>query len=104
MNWNKRLRDVVLETNAKIPWTARRTNVSILQELSITVRLSSVRLERILKYFGHVARRGEESLEKLILVGKTAGTRPRGRSSLRSIAPMSIWTPKPVKSEKVQTA
>ena len=67
----------------RIPWTARRTNASILQELNITTRLSSVCLERVLRFFGHIARRGEESLEKLIMVGRAPGVRPRGRSPKR---------------------
>lgn len=65
------------------PWTARRTNVSILKELGITTRLSAICFQRILKYFGHIARRNPDSLEKLMVVGQVDGRRSRGRSPTR---------------------
>jgi len=46
----------------RIPWTARRTNVSILYELDITDRQSTVCRRRILQYFGHITRRNEDNL------------------------------------------
>lgn len=64
----------------RIPWTAKRTNVSILYQLDIKTRLSTVCLQRILSYFGHIMQRGDSSLEKLVIVGNTEGKRPRGRS------------------------
>lgn len=63
----------------RIPWTAKRTNKSILEQLRISTRLSTTCYERILQYFGHVARRDPPNLEKLLLVGKVEGKRPRGR-------------------------
>ncbi|KAA5661874.1 hypothetical protein F3G64_34070 [Pseudomonas aeruginosa] len=72
--WRKMLR---------IPWTAFRTNVSILQELKISSRLSSECLRRILEYFGHIARKDGSNLERLIVTGKVDGKRPRGRSPIR---------------------
>ncbi|KAJ8724798.1 hypothetical protein PYW07_015756 [Mythimna separata] len=72
--WRKMLR---------IPWTAFRTNVSILKELKISSRLSSECLRRILKYFGHIARKDGGNLERLIVTGKVDGKRPRGRSPIR---------------------
>ena len=64
----------------RIPWTARRTNESIIQELNITERLSTSIQSRILKYFGHVMRRDADCMEKLIIQSKVPGRRPRGRS------------------------
>ena len=57
----------------RIPWTAKRTNVSILAQLHIKQRLSTICHQRILSYFGHIVRRGDENLEKLIIVGNVEG-------------------------------
>ena len=67
----------------RIPWTAKRTNVSILNQLRIGTRLSTICYKRILGYFGHIARRSPDNLDKLIVVGKVEGKRPRGRSPSR---------------------
>ncbi|KAL0833060.1 hypothetical protein ABMA28_001173 [Loxostege sticticalis] len=67
----------------RIPWTAKRTNVSILTQLKIKTRLSTICHQQILSYFGHIVRRGDESLEKLIIVGNTEGKRARGRYPTR---------------------
>ncbi|CAH2210972.1 jg14263 [Pararge aegeria aegeria] len=67
----------------RIPWTARRTNASILRQLKITRRLSTTCLKRILEYFGHIARRDGDNLEKIVVTGKVEGKRPRGRSPIR---------------------
>jgi hypothetical protein len=67
----------------RVPWTDKRTNVSILEELKIKDRLSTICLKRILQFFGHIARRGEESLERLVVVGSVEGRRARGRSPAR---------------------
>lgn len=66
-----------------VSWTEFRTNQSILQELGIKQRLSSVVQSRILTFFGHVSRRGELSIERLVVQGKVEGTRSRGRSPMR---------------------
>ncbi|RVE41762.1 hypothetical protein evm_013591 [Chilo suppressalis] len=66
----------------RIPWTAHRTNVSILKELQIKKRLSSTVQIRILKFFGHITR-NEESMERLVVQGKVEGKRSRGRSPTR---------------------
>ena len=66
-----------------IPWTARRTNASILAELGIKTRLSSVCMQRLLSYFGHVARRKPDNFEKLLVVWHVEGKRNRGRSPSR---------------------
>lgn len=69
----------------RIPWTAHRTNISILKQLKLekTQRLSTTCLQRILRYFGHVARRDTNNLERLMVTGKIEGKRPRGRSPKR---------------------
>lgn len=68
----------------KIPWTAFRTNVSILKELCVKDRLSSTVQLRILKFFGHVSR-NENSMERLVVQGQVEGKRARGRSPTRWI-------------------
>ncbi|XP_011685474.1 PREDICTED: uncharacterized protein LOC105448526 [Wasmannia auropunctata] len=66
----------------RVLWTAKRTNISILKEVGIKERLSVTCRKRIL-YFGHVVRRGDENLEKLVLTGSVESKRPRGRSPSR---------------------
>lgn len=87
----------------RIPWTARRTNISILEELGITTRLSAACFQRILKYFGHIARRNPDSLEKLMVVGQVDGKRPRGRSPTRWSDLVKKLTGQPV-SKAIKTA
>ncbi|XP_052744154.1 uncharacterized protein LOC128199289 [Bicyclus anynana] len=72
--WRKMLR---------IPWTAFRTNASILAQLKVKIRLSTICLKRILEYFGHIARKDGDNLEKLVITGKVEGKRSRGRSPMR---------------------
>ena len=67
----------------RIPWTAKRTNKSILDQLKVTTRLSTICYQRVLSYFGHIARRQPDSLDKLVVLGKVEGKRPRGRSPTR---------------------
>lgn len=66
-----------------VSWTEFRTNESILHELGIKQRLSSIVQARILTFFGHVLRRGDTSIERLVVQGTVDGTRPRGRSPMR---------------------
>ncbi|KAI8424658.1 hypothetical protein MSG28_003085 [Choristoneura fumiferana] len=61
----------------------RRTNVSMIQELKIKKPLSSIVQGHILSFFGHVARRDDRSVERLVVQGKVEGTRARGRSPMR---------------------
>lgn len=63
----------------RIPWTARRTNASILQEISPPQRLSSIVYQRILTFFGHIQRK--QDMERLVVQGKADGKRRRGRST-----------------------
>ncbi|KAJ0174897.1 hypothetical protein K1T71_010005 [Dendrolimus kikuchii] len=67
----------------RLAWTQFRTNVSILEELDIKQRLSSIVQGRILTFFGHITRREDTSVERLVVQGKVEGTRARGRSPMR---------------------
>ena len=62
----------------RIPWTARRSNQSILKEINAEYPLEGLMLILKLQYFGHLMRRAD-SLEKILLLGKTEGKRRRGR-------------------------
>ncbi|CAH2061764.1 unnamed protein product, partial [Iphiclides podalirius] len=88
----------------RIPWTARRTNQSILSELNIKTRLSTICEQRFLSYFGHIMRRGDESLERLIVVGNTEGKRSRGRSPARWTDQLKDTEPSPNFCDMVRTA
>ena len=66
----------------RVPWTARRSNQSILKEISPGCSLEVVMLKLKLQYFGHLMRR-VDSLEKTLLLGGTGGRRRRGRPRLR---------------------
>ena len=62
----------------KVPWTARRSNQSILKEISPGCSLEGLMLKLKLQYFGHLTRRAD-SLEKTLMLGKIEGRRRRGR-------------------------
>ena len=62
----------------RVPWTARRSNQSILKEISPEYSLEGLMLKRKLQYFGHLMRRAD-SLGKTLLLGMTEGRRRRGR-------------------------
>ena len=66
-------------TLLRVPWTARRSNQSILKEISPEYSLEGLMLK--LQYFGHLMRRAD-SLEKTLMLGKTEGGR-RGRQGMR---------------------
>ena len=61
----------------KIPWTARRSNQSILKENKPEYSLEGLRLQLKLQYFGHLMRRAD-SLEKTLMLGKTEGRKRSG--------------------------
>ena len=61
----------------RVPWTARRSNQSILKEISPGCSLEGLMLKLKLQFFGHLFRRGD-SLEKTLVLGKTEGRRRRG--------------------------
>lgn len=67
----------------RVPWTARRTNASILEEINPEHRLSSLTSARALKFFGHIMR--HDNVERLMVQGMTEGKRRRGRSPTRWI-------------------
>ena len=66
----------------RVPWTARRSNQSILKEISPGCSLEGLMLKLKLQYFGHLMRRAD-SLEKTLMLGKTEGRRRRGRQRMR---------------------
>ena len=66
----------------KVPWTARRSNQSILKEISPKYSLEGLMLKLKLQYFGHVMGR-TDSLEKTLMLGKIEGGRRRGRQRMR---------------------
>ena len=65
----------------RVPWTARRSNQSILKEISPWCSLEGLMLKLKLQYFGHLMRRAD-SLEKTLMLGKMEGGR-RGRQRMR---------------------
>ena len=66
----------------RVPWTARRSNQSILKDISPGISLEGMMLKLKLQYFGHFMRR-VDSLEKTLLLGGTGGRRRRGRQRMR---------------------
>ena len=66
----------------RVPWTARRSNQSILKEISPGCSLEGLMLKLKLQYFGHLVQR-TDSFEKTLMVGKVGGRRRRGRQRMR---------------------
>ena len=66
----------------RVPWTARRSNQSILKEISPEYSLEGLMLKLILQYLGHLVRRAD-SFEKTLMLGKIEGRRRRGRQRMR---------------------
>ena len=66
----------------KVPWTARRSNQSILKEISLDNSLEGLMLKLKLQYFGHLMQR-TNSLEKTLMLGKIEGGRRWGRQRIR---------------------
>ena len=65
-----------------VPWTARKSNQSILKEISPGSSLEGLMLKLKLQYFGHLMRRAD-SLEKTLMLGRIGGRRRRGRQRMR---------------------
>ena len=65
-----------------VPWTARRSNQSILKEISPEYSLEGLMLQLKLQYFGHLMQRAD-SFEKTVMLGKIEGRRRRGRQRMR---------------------
>ena len=70
------------EDSLRVPWTARRSNQSILKEINSGISLEGVMLKLKLQYFGHLMRR-VDSLEKTLMLGEIGGRRRRGRQRMR---------------------
>ena len=66
----------------RVPWTARRSNQSILKEISPEYSLEGLMLKLKLQYFGHLMQR-TDSFEKTLMLGKTEGGRRRGQQRMR---------------------
>ena len=66
----------------RVPWTARRSNQSILKEISLEYSLEGLMQELKLQYFGHLMWRAD-SLEKTLMLGKIEGRRRRGQQRMR---------------------
>ena len=73
---------MVLEKTLEMPWTARRSNQSILKEINPGVSLEGMMLKLKLQYFGHRMQR-VDSLEKTLMLGGIGGRRRRGRPRMR---------------------
>ena len=70
------------EDSSESPWTARRSNQSILKEISPGCSLEGLKLKLKLQYFGHLMQR-VDSFEKTLMLGKTEGRRRRGQQRMR---------------------
>ena len=66
----------------RVPWTARRSNQSILKEISHGISLEGMTLKLKLQYFGHLMRR-VDSLEETLMLGGIGGRRRRGRQRMK---------------------
>ena len=66
----------------RVPWTARRSNQSILKEISTGISLEGMMLKLKLQYFSHLMRR-VDSLEKTLMLGRIGGRRRRGQQWMR---------------------
>ena len=73
---------MVLEKTLEVPWTARRSNQSILKEISPGCSLEGLTLKLKLQYFGHLMQRAD-SFEKTLMLGKIEGKRRRGRQRMK---------------------
>ena len=79
---------------SRVPWTARRSNQSILKEISTGISFEGMMLKLKLQYFGHLMRR-VDSLEKTLMLGGIGGRRRRGRQRMRwldGITDSTRWT------------
>ena len=74
----------MLEKTLESPWTARRSNQSILKEISLGISLEGMMLKLKLQDFGHLMRR-VDSLEKTLMLGGIGGRRRRGQQRMRQL-------------------
>ena len=75
----------------RVPWTARRSNQSILKEISLEYSLEGLMLKLKLQYFGHLMQRAD-SLEKMLMLGKIEVRRRRGQQRMRWLDSIPDWT------------
>ena len=73
----------------RVPWTARRSNQSILKEINLEYSLEGLMLKLKLQYFGHLMQRAD-SFEKTLMLGKIEGRRRRGRPRMRWLDGMGL--------------
>ena len=79
------------EDSWRVPWTARRSNQSILKEISPGISLEGMMLKLKLQYFGHLMRR-VDSLEKTVMLGGIGGRRRRDNRGLDGVrASLTRW-------------
>ena len=81
---------MVLEKLLRVPWTARRSNQSILKEISPGCSLEGLVLKLKLQYSGHLVQRAD-SLEKTLLLGKIEGRRRRRQQRMRWLDGITDW-------------
>ena len=74
----------------RVPWTARRSNQSILKEISPEISSEGMMLKLKLQYFGHLMRR-VDSLEKTLMLGGIGGRRRMGRQRMRWLDSITDW-------------
>ena len=74
----------------RVPWTARRSNQSILKETSPGCSLEGMMLKLKLQYYGHLMRR-VDSLEKTVMLGRIEGRRRKGRQRMRWLDGITDW-------------
>ena len=74
----------------RVPWTARRSNQSILKEINPDYSLEGLMLKLKLQYFGHLLRR-DNSLGKTLMLGKIEGRRRRGQQKMRRGQQKMTW-------------
>ena len=74
----------------RVPWTARRSNQSILKEVNPEYSLEGLMLKLKLQYFGHLMRRAD-SLEETLMLGKIEGGRRRGEQRMRWLYGITDW-------------
>ena len=74
----------------RVPWAARRSNQSILKEISPGISLEGMMLKLKLQYFGHLMHR-VDSLEKTLMLGGLGGRRRRGRQRMRWLDGITDW-------------
>ena len=74
----------------RVPWTARRSNQSILKEINPGCSLEGLMLKQKLQYFGHLMQRAD-SLEKTLMLGKIEGRRRMGQQRMRWLDGITDW-------------